>query len=239
MLKFNSHSIQGRRAYQEDRIAIIQDNGDIVAAIIDGHGGDNTAEFIKKYIEGIAFSSHEDDVNKSLEEIYDDMHYYASDKDENNFQDGACLLVSNVGEKGDFEISWVGDCVAFQRGEKITTQLNKIHNLNNVQEVERITKEIGRLYRSGPYLMSSTIREYGLIPTRTIGDRDFEVDGVSHEPEIITGKLEKGESLILVTDGVTDVLSKDQLEKTAEEIVLRAYKAGSSDNISAIVITLE
>jgi serine/threonine protein phosphatase PrpC len=91
---------------------------------------------------------------------------------------------------------------------------------------------------AGVYLMSSSIRDFGIMPTRTIGDRDFSKDGVICIPETKMGKLESGESLILVTDGC-DNLTKDQLDGTANDIVLRAYEYGSSDNISAIVITKE
>lgn len=230
MIKYNSHSLQGKRWYQEDRLQILDIPTGVFAAIIDGHGGELTAEYIKKRISDINFSY------STLTGLFIDLHNEVVKK----YSDGACLLVANIKFNGEYEIAWVGDCVAFHHKENTTIQLNEIHQLENPRERKRILQSTGKKCDpKGVYLMSSTERDNGIMPTRTIGDRIFEIDGVSHIPEIIFGKIEQNDRLILVTDGVTNVLSENQLNGTAEEIVLRAYNNKSTDNISAIVIELK
>lgn len=229
MLTYTLHSIQGKRFYQEDRVVLNQNLGYITAAVIDGHGGDNTAEYIKNFI--IKYPT------ELYPEYFKKIHKGVI---EEGYKDGACLMVCDIfKESGTFGIAWVGDCIAYRQTQEGITQLNEIHGVFNKKEIERITKQIGKEpIISGPYLIEDWRTGNGLMPTRAIGDPSFTRVGVICEPEVITGKLNRGESLILITDGA-DNLNKDELEGTATDIVLRAYDKGSSDNISAIKITFE
>lgn len=80
---------------------------------------------------------------------------------------------------------------------------------------------------------------YGHMLTRGIG-----FDG-SSRPDVTTLSVEAGDRFLLSTDGVTDALSTHDLETilsdngpdlAAEEVVLAAIAAGTTDNVTALVV---
>jgi len=65
-------------------------------------------------------------------------------------------------------------------------------------------------------------------------------------PHLVTCRLQDDGRLLLCTDGVTDLLTDEQIEEVlrssvqpAEELVEAALKAGGHDNATAIVLQLE
>lgn len=96
----------------------------------------------------------------------------------------------------------------------------------------------------------------GLSVSRTIGDISMKSSGlVSSEPEMFESRLSAAdEFLILACDGVWDVMSSQQAvdcvrgnlfrtnnnaEEASKHLANEAFRRGSTDNISAVVITLE
>jgi len=89
-----------------------------------------------------------------------------------------------------------------------------------------------------------------LAVTRAIGDRRLK-KFVSAVPEIKQRQLQEGDDyLILATDGVWDVLSSqqavnvilqcgDNTREMARSLTEEAYKRGSTDNITSLVIDLK
>jgi serine/threonine protein phosphatase PrpC len=93
----------------------------------------------------------------------------------------------------------------------------------------------------------------GLSVSRTIGDKSIKDRGVvSADPDVFTYKLQPGDDfLVLACDGVWDVLSNQDAVDTimrfremnqydaaaaSEALARRAFKRGSTDNISSVVV---
>ncbi len=84
----------------------------------------------------------------------------------------------------------------------------------------------------------------GLNLSRALGDF-FYGEGVPATPDVVEWKIDRArdELLILATDGLWDVLSNEEACRVARQgaaaVVDYAYKKGSTDNITAVVVTLQ
>ncbi|GAA5916945.1 PP2C family serine/threonine-protein phosphatase [Sporobolomyces salmoneus] len=111
-----------------------------------------------------------------------------------------------------------------------------------------------RLRTSGTGIVTDSFGEsrWGgtLANTRGIGDREFKSLGVIGEPEI-TKRVLKGEEwsfLVLLSDGITDVISDQEIidiargykdpTQAAKKIVSFAEDVGGEDNMTCIVVPL-
>ena len=93
--------------------------------------------------------------------------------------------------------------------------------------------------------ISPLTREQGTGRTLT----HYVGEGPAFDPARVRCALEEGETLCLVTDGVTKALAVHDIanvlreyptpQRAAEELVLRAYNRGSRDDITALVVELE
>ncbi|GAA5917877.1 hypothetical protein JCM5296_000804 [Sporobolomyces johnsonii] len=114
--------------------------------------------------------------------------------------------------------------------------------------------ESERLRTSGTGILTDSFGEsrFGgtLANTRGIGDREFKTLGVIGEPEI-TKRVLKGEEwafLVLTSDGITDVMSDQEIVDlcrgindptlAAKKIVAFAEDVGGEDNMTALVVPL-
>lgn len=89
-----------------------------------------------------------------------------------------------------------------------------------------------------------------LANTRCIGDSQFKGSGITPEPTITTRLLEGPHYayLILVSDGITDVLSDDEIvdlartardpHAAAQAVLAFAEELGTQDNSTVIVVPL-
>lgn len=91
-----------------------------------------------------------------------------------------------------------------------------------------------------------------LANTRCLGDLRYKPFGVTPEPEVRTQVVlgHTVSSVILVSDGISDILSNEEIsdlartksnlgpEASAKEVVDFAEEMGASDNCTAIVIPL-
>ncbi|XVF86702.1 hypothetical protein PTKIN_Ptkin18bG0063200 [Pterospermum kingtungense] len=133
------------------------------------------------------------------------------------------------------------------------------HRPDRVDEYERITSSGGRILNWG------CLRVEGILAmSRAIGDLDLKQWVISVPEVTFTTRTEKDEFLILASDGLWDVLSNEEVVKFArreirqhrrlvrargspfpaawyvsQQVLRRAYDAGSYDNISVIVVDLK
>ena len=92
-----------------------------------------------------------------------------------------------------------------------------------------------------------------LAMSRAIGDKDFKQFGLSSEPDITQHKItDQCQFIILASDGIWDTVSNEDAAEhvkyvldtngsprnACETIVALAHASGSSDNITAVVVTL-
>ncbi|KAG0151091.1 hypothetical protein CROQUDRAFT_37318 [Cronartium quercuum f. sp. fusiforme G11] len=141
----------------------------------------------------------------------------------------------------------VGDTIALLCSSKSgkAVSLTETHHADSRVEAER-------LRRIGTGLITDSFGEsrWGgtLANTRGLGDSGFKSLGVTGEPDIVK-KVLKGKDwafMVIVSDGVTDVMSKqeivdlcrDQRSPTtaAKRIINFAEQLGGRDNMSAVVV---
>ncbi|CAG8473032.1 11707_t:CDS:2, partial [Ambispora leptoticha] len=116
------------------------------------------------------------------------------------------------------------------------------------------TTEHDRLRKSGGYVITDSFGAEmflgSLANTRALGDSKLKKFGITAEPDIVNKKM-KGEDaafLVLVSDGVTSVLSNQEIVDCvkshtdptlgATKLVAFAEELGSEDNITAMVVRL-
>ena len=149
---------------------------------------------------------------------------------------------------GTLFVANAGDSRAVLSHDGVALSLSDDHKPNRPDEYERIIKAGGQVIKYG------VPRVQGVLAlSRAMGD--FELNPyVICDPEVVCKKIENGDQfLILACDGVWDVLSNqeavdivrrelsqsDDLTTAANALVQAAYKAGSTDNISALVIAFD
>ena len=142
---------------------------------------------------------------------------------------GTTIVVFKLMEDA-YELAWVGDSRAYRINEGIQ-RLTRDHSL--VQEL----LDCGTIDEKEAFY-----HPYRNIVTRYVGDmngRDYAVD------EQI-GKVKPGDTFLLSTDGLHDLVSDKDIcrtvqkaessQKAAEALVQKALDAGGKDNVSVIVV---
>ena len=129
----------------------------------------------------------------------------------------------------------------------LASALTHNHHPSSTTESERL-----RRYASGFAIDSFGEERFGFLAnTRAFGDRPMKKLGVSAEPEVTQVSLGDGNFafMVLCTDGVTSVLSDQEIvdvvkeggafpNDAAKSIVRLAEELGTQDNASCIVIRL-
>ena len=171
--------------------------------------------------------------------------------EEKGFRGGstACCAYTAPRRDGGYtlHVAAVGDSRAVllsaARGPRVLTV---DHSTTSLSEQARITAAGGHLLFS-----HCSLRVNGVLNvTRSIGDRALKQFVIS-EPEQTTVELQEDDGhLLLITDGITNVLDADDLHALvndlptaapadiADSIVDLALKKGTKDNVTAVVIHL-
>lgn len=253
-------SIQGRRPTMEDAHSVQIDflENDSCAsffAIYDGHGGKAIANYCAQFLHQCvreAFKKSQD-MQKALKEGFEkadrDLENSSRYKIARNC--GSAVIAAVVDENTIF-VAHVGDSRAVLGRTNSTISLTLDHRPDDPQEKERIEKAGGKVV-----LVNGVARVgQSLAMSRVIGDHL--IRGVTATPDIKTTSREQDdEFLLLACDGifeegitneqaaeiVRNSLKKNQAhphraQYAAQELVHEAYKSGSEDNLSALVILL-
>lgn len=153
------------------------------------------------------------------------------------------VTVANAGDSRCVLCSRNGAVVALSNDHKPTDPVEYARLQANGWDVMR-----GRIYRLRP----PNAREGGLNLSRAIGDTLYG-EGVTCTPEVQTRLLALDDALLILgSDGLWDVTSNEKAcqtamalidsqepEKIAQSLVMNAYDAGSTDNITALVVKIE
>ncbi|KAJ1284354.1 hypothetical protein BS78_03G197100 [Paspalum vaginatum] len=239
-------SIRGRRASMQDFYSIessrIDDKQINFFGVFDGHGGTRAAGYLKEHLfENLlkhpAFIA---DTKSAISETYKKTDADFLDADKCNIQDGSTastailvgshLYVANVGDSRAV-ISKAGKAIA----------LSDDHKPNRSDEQKRIEDAGGVVTWSGTWRVGGI-----LAMSRAFGNRLLKRFVVA-DPEIqdqeIDGDLE---FLILASDGLWDVVpnehavafvkDEDGPEAAARKLTDIAFRRGSTDNITCIVV---
>ena len=213
--------------------------------IFDGHGGDFVAKYLKENFASnlhknikINFSLNFRNILKaSIESM--DKEFEKFKEAENCGSTGTIVVLDN----NFIYCANVGDSKCFYINNKNNAfQLTEDHNCSNQKEREELKKKGIMIFQN---------RVFGSLSlTRTFGDTELKKDGIECNPYIKKILVDKEEVkyIIIASDGIWDVVSKEKLEEFSKELksgtseefcnnlVDYAMNNGSNDNISCIVL---
>jgi len=222
-------------------------------AVYDGHGGGSASEYcqthmIRNIMQQTTFRAGrwEDAMKKAF--LRTDASYLADVGDA-----GSTALVAMVRDQ-QIVVANAGDCRALllQRGARAAAAphhcvaLSVDHKPNREDERARIEAAGGTVVFWGVWRVEGI-----LAVSRAIGDKLLK-QFVTAEPETRVWEREPSDAyLVLATDGVWDTISNQEaaeivhqhaegaggsVEAAAEALVREAFRKGSADNISALVV---
>lgn len=209
----------------------IQTSGKFILALADGMGGHNAGEIaseivlnkLGQFIEELETNLAENELENRLKLWLDNVHNSFLEHDSENLAEngmGTTLVALLFYQQNIFLIN-AGDSRAYRYRNEILRQLSKDHTLavamrNNDMPSNVITNSIG-----------------GGAKTAFL---DF---------ENITSKISSEDTLLLCSDGLTDMASDDEIENaltinpSAENLIHLANNNGGKDNVSVILAKLE
>lgn len=239
--KYEVVSVQGLKDYMEDTY-YVSDNisGGYFLGVYDGHKGGEASEYAKKYLH--KFFTEE--IKNGPEQAFKESYKKVADALEGSTS-GTTAVNAYIKDKN---ITWAnaGDSHAVViKGDGSVTQLTEDHRLENPKEASRV-KDAGGVPVNG-YAMKG---DYGIEPTRALGDDYFKSVGVLSIPATGKYKIEKNDRhLVLGSDGLFDFIQNKELgrflirfkeiKKASEELkkeIIENKKGG--DNLTFIILPL-
>jgi len=254
---FGKHSLQGGRSYQEDRVVACELpnlGGAVFAGVYDGHVGEKASEFCVSRLHEILaqkLTGGTNDYEAALTKAFQETNeVFLAQPGEDVSGTTACVMLR---VRDTLYVANAGDsrCVVF--GSDGPCQISTDHRPDDAAEYARIEAAGGELFDPEDGVGSRVCGPAGamLACSRSIGDRHFK-PVVTCEPDIFQRPIGTGDAFaILASDGVWDevsnlkacnlvasVLETGSAQDAAVALCDAAEKAGSEDNISAIVVTL-
>ena len=228
----------GLRPTMEDTLILRQNfmEGFHLLAVIDGHGGSETAALAAHYIPEMLSKLNKitiSSLSQILRRLNKKLHKI-------KVKDGAAIVLT-IATKTEIGVAHLGDSRALiVRKDKSVVPLTLDHKPAYRSEIELVKEN--RSYVEGNRIAGI------LAITRSIGD--FNVPGVSCIPDLnIYKRTSDDYRLVLGCDGIFDVLDNNQIGEIVTSIeninlsacFLRniAFSRGSQDNISAVVADIQ
>ncbi|HEY3059579.1 MAG TPA: protein phosphatase 2C domain-containing protein [Chloroflexota bacterium] len=214
-------------------------DGELLVAVADGMGGHKAGEVAAALaVESLkdtlgSTDDNRDNLDGQLEqavELANRIIWQAAAEDIDKEGMGTTLVCAVVSPSGSLTIANVGDSRAYLVHGRSAELVTSDHTWVNQQVIDRQISE--REARTSPYRN---------LLTRSLGNSPrVKVD-------LFTGRrLEPGEALVLVSDGVSGYLdAKDvaailrasaSAQEAAEELVNEAVNRGGADNATAVVV---
>lgn len=214
--------------------------------IADGHGGDEVAICIEQEIDKIVSAEYnivrqhiqydEDIAREFLNRIFNTLNSVIEDTLENKYECGSTLTICLISQTRIY-VAYCGDSRVIWGDHASVLGESMDHNSSNISECDRVQKAGGYIF-FGRLLGS-------LAVFRSLGDFKF-VPYITHEPDIQVLHRQNIHTLVLASDGIYEALENHEVfeiaakekEHHATKLVNTAFKEGSSDNLTAIVIHL-
>ncbi|XP_073717195.1 protein phosphatase 1F [Misgurnus anguillicaudatus] len=251
------HAIRNTRRKMEDRHVILKEFNQLLGlqdgvereyyAVFDGHGGMDAATYAATHLH-VVLSQQEalkSDVTTAFKNSFtqtDDMFKLKAKRERlRSGSTGVALLLTSDW----LTVAWLGDSQAMlvRQGEPVT--LMDPHKPEREDEKKRIEDLGGCIAFMGCWRVNGT---YAV--SRAIGDFD-QKPYVSNDADCSSVKLNGNEDYILLAcDGFFDVIQPGDVpglvlealssgEDVAQSLVAQAKAAGSSDNITVLVVFLK
>jgi len=243
------YSIQGARHHMEDAYqAVVDIKGDSSCGfygVFDGHGGHRASDFTAESLHKLILKEkYDSEPVQSLQNAFRDLDYeWLTLASRNSYDDGSTAISVLIVNRTVY-VANVGDSRGVLSHSGKAVDMSNDHKPTRDDEKKRIQDLGGRVIFYGTWRVEGV-----LAVSRAIGDRRLK-KYVSAVPEIMERRLtHEDEYLILATDGVWDVLSSQDavdvvascngnMKEAARKLTESAYKRGSMDNITSMVIDL-
>ncbi|KAF0852991.1 mitochondrial putative pyruvate dehydrogenase phosphatase (PDP) [Andalucia godoyi] len=264
---FGVSHMQGRRSYMEDVTSVIPSFmglQSLFAGVFDGHSGKRASVFAADLLPKTLSKLLMDNGLASVDPVEQEQRFLdivarcmreavlLTDKSfcklatMQQWTDGTTAVAAFI-HSGHMFLSNTGDSRAVLCSKSQGAfPLTRDHKPDDPAEAERISSVGGFVkFSSGAYRVNGI-----LAMSRAVGDCFLKAVGVTAEPDLYHRKLRTDdEFLIIASDGLWDVLSSDTVHKVASEndaspqlaaerLVELAYRNGSMDNISVVVVDL-
>lgn len=233
---YAAKTIAGIRAQNQDAIFIPESGAFALAAVADGMGGHNAGDVASK----LALETLVENMRKNMpgtirERLINAVNMANSAVYELSLTDKkycgmGTTLVAAVLESGKFTVANIGDSRLYHFDGKNIRQITEDHSY------------VAKLAALGIITKEEMVRhpQRNLI-TRAVGISPAEL------ADVFECTWQKGDSILICTDGLYGELSEaeladalncspDKLKQSCEALVECALKAGSRDNISAIIV---
>lgn len=236
---------KGNRQYMEDRhLLTVDEEGALLAAIFDGHNGAAVADLMVTRLEYSIAAEYADP-----SQFMRASHKQIGLANEGNPYPtgGACALLFWIKDEC-LELANVGDVELVHVKGHDTHVLTELHRLSNPQERARVLgsgADVGRAASGNEEYVVDRRNQRALMPTRTLGDHEFEHLGIVCKPYQARYQFDEG-WLVAACDGLWDVVDADELpqlldqvanaELAAYRLALAAFDRGSTDNVTVLVV---
>ena len=235
---FANSEIGKVRSINEDTYYIAEDDiGIDIYIVSDGMGGYNGGEIVdfgtaaaKSYILNnyeITFNNKEDIqklVNGAIE--YANMIVYEKSKEDERYKYMGATLEILLIINDDIYIGHAGDSRIYRLRKDVLKKLTKDHSyIENLIEDGKITRE------------EAVKHPDKNMVTKGIGNSKLV------EPDVIHKKFKDGDTILMCTDGLTNMVSEERIKEILKEegdvskkLTDEANKNGGMDNITVVVI---
>lgn len=232
------------RRINEDEYALLTDLGTFhVAIVADGMGGALAGEIASSIaVEVVSRELRGKLEGKSVEDVADDLSDFLVEAilkaNEEIFQRGSSAssmsgmgttIVVGVVTTDTVTMAFIGDSRGYLIGRDTIRQLTDDHSLVN------------ELYKHGQL----TEEEVSSHPQRNIITRAVGTE-LSVQVDLISAPWQKGQIVLICTDGLTDLVSNEQIMKIVNEegtlsekvdkLIQNALDGGGNDNITVVAL---
>lgn len=239
-------SEKGARLEQEDRFIIHSTPDGVLLAVMDGHGGEETADVCHDFL-GSFWDLHAKE-NRLPGDLLS-LVFWQLDSITNEYHSGCTMSLAFVPNDMN-KVYWatLGDSPVIVRSPNGVNHVSTSHNARtNAEEAEAAVRRGGKF--DGWYVFNgASWGGMGLQMTRALGD-SFMGPILSRVPDIQVHDL--GDFLLLATDGLFDPAHQNELGSAADIIALidggadaevlvdHAVKKPTGDNATAILLRKE
>jgi len=224
------------RERNEDSFFFTSERGKFIIAVSDGMGGHNAGDVASKIaVETVKdfcknnniYEDTEKKIRLVIREINEKIYAYSRLKKE--MQGMGATVVMAVGKGKEVTVGNIGDSRAYKADSEGIYQITEDHSyVNELLKNNMITEEEARVHPKRNEILKAV--------------------GIAGEvfPDIFNITLNKGENLLLCTDGLTNMVTDSEIhsilciEKENDEILKMlidtANKNGGTDNITAVLL---
>lgn len=252
----------GRRGADkmEDRLLVCESfmenpNGTLLG-VYDGHRGFETAQFAMEKLPDIVAESLQSasDPEIAFKNSYLELERQYENSSMWKFPDPkgtrfpGCTALTGLVWWDKLVLANAGDCRAVLCRNGNAVQVTRDHTAMDAEERHRVEKSGAKVQWT---LDSWRVGTAGIQVTRSLGDVDLKLDGVTAEPEVsVVDLTPQDEFVILATDGLWDTLTNDDAVALVQDTVkhpdmcskrlgMEAIARGSHDNVSVVVAFLQ